>query len=186
MNRKSNKPRGLNRDAIRKMYNDGYCLSSIARKFKCHQHTIMHHIYDLVIPMKNYSRAGILSDNQIVSIRNKFIYGGMSGPTLAKEYNVSQSTILNVIHGIYYRYVPGEILLKDGTIVTIVKGMETNIPIKIKGRRKGGPKTGDKKRTYGCLLPLAEKYGVSRSTICKWLNKGKIRESKYKKYQKEY
>lgn len=38
---KSCKPRGLNRDKIRKMYESGYCISAIARKYDCHLNAIM-------------------------------------------------------------------------------------------------------------------------------------------------
>lgn len=182
---KSNKPRGLNRNKIRKLYNDGYSISALTRKFDCRYNAIMHHIYDLVIPVVSMSRNNNkLNEVQVVSIRNKYIYGGYSAPMLAKEYNVSESTILNTIHGIYYRYIPGEIILKDGTIITIVKGFGTDKPINTKGNKKLGPKIGKPRRKNGCLIPLEKKYGVSKATICRWLNSGKIKESKYKKYKK--
>lgn len=173
---RSNKPRGLDREKIRSMYLEGYCMAAIARKFKCQPNAISHHISDLVVPYKSQIKKGNkLTARQVRAIRRHFIKRNQPADYLAPFYGVSPTTILNVVHGIFYRWVDGEILDKDGTIKVIPKENFTKVRTNNKGRRKPGPKVGSSMSVpQGTLTPLAKEYGVSVSTVSKWVKSGRI------------
>ena len=177
----SNKPRNLNREKIREMYQEGYCSAAIAREFNCHVNAIMHHISDLVIPIHNTKNTKAkLTNKQVKQIRTKYIKNGLAAPILAEIYSVSQSTILNVIHGIYYRHVPGEVISKSGTVYVLPENYASGKATNTKGRLKGGPRPGTIRRQNGILKRLAKKHKVTTSTICKWLKNGKLKEPRRK------
>lgn len=181
----SNRPKGLNKEKIRKLYKDGYCISYIARKYNCRQNAIYHHISDLVIPNKYYiKRFCKLSANQVKEIRKLYINSKISTIYLSSIYEVSETTILNIVHGKFYKWVPGKIINKNGKIEKIPKNYFIDQNVNKKGMMKFGPKVGSKNNMIrGGLKPIADKYNVSTSTICRWIKKEKIKIDKRKKTQ---
>lgn len=174
--RRSNAPRELDRKKIRSMYKKGYCASAIARHFDCQLHAVMHHISDLVIPSLNHRRKNSkLNEKQVNQIRNLYIRKYLSAEAIALKFKISASCVLNVVHGIYYRWVPGEVMSKDGTIYEIPKEFGTTEPLNKKGRKKSGPNKFTVRRVpSGTLIPLAKKYGVATCTISRWIRNGKL------------
>ncbi|MDD5650171.1 MAG: helix-turn-helix domain-containing protein [Candidatus Nanoarchaeia archaeon] len=173
---KSNAPRGLSREKIRELYKQGYCIEAIARKFKCQTNTITHHIYDLTIPCITMIRGNSkLTKKQVQKIRFLFIKNKVSAPKISKEFNVSQSTILNIIHGVFYRWVPGNIIDRNGIVHAIPNGFYIERLLNKKGARKPGPNKYSERLVHaGDLIPLAKKHNVSPCTISRWMRNGKM------------
>lgn len=173
----SNKPKNLDKQKIIDLYKKGICISEIARIFNCRTNAIQHHIGCLSVPYYgNIKRNCKLKYYEVKQIRKKYIYQKIAAPILAKEYNVSETTILNVVNGIFYRWVDGVVKDKDGIIHVIPKKNYTEERYLLKGKKKPGAKEGStKKNSDGSLIKLAKKYKVSTSTICKWIKKGKIK-----------
>jgi len=173
---RSHAPRGLNHQKMRELYTEGYCIEEIARKFKCRTNAVMHHIYDLIIPCVRMIRGNSkLNEKQVKAIRKLFIKDKIPSTLLSVEFNVSESTILNIIHGIFYRWVPGEVLNKDGTIYKIPKGFYVEKIVNKKGARKSGPNKNSKRMVNaGALIPIAKKHKVATCTISRWMRNGKM------------
>lgn len=170
---KSHRPRGLNRVKIRELYKDGWCVASLARKFHCHINAIQQHVFDLTVPQKSMRRSNAkLSDSEVKEIRKLAIDYGYSSPLLSKKFSVSESTILNVIKGKFYRYIPGKVRLYS-EIITIPENFVFESVKQNKGRHKCGPnKNTVRLVSPGSLKPVAKKYGVATCTISRWLRKG--------------
>lgn len=123
----SHAPRGLNREKMRNLYNEGYCIEEIARRFKCRPNAVMHHIYDLTIPCRTMARNNSkLTKKQIQSIRQSFIKKKESAASISRKFEVSATTVLNIVHGIFYRWIPGEIIDNDGVIWVIPEGFHVD------------------------------------------------------------
>lgn len=172
----SNAPRGLDREKMRDLYRQGYCAEEIARRFKCHTNAVVHHIYDLTVPyLKMARRNAKLSDKDVKSIRKLFIKDNVVASLIARTFKVSQSTVLNVAHGVFYRWVPGEIIDKDGVIYEIPEGFHTDFTANKKGAKKSGPNRHTVRMVKsGALLPIAKKYKVATCTISRWMRSGKM------------
>lgn len=176
---KSNAPRGLNREKMRALYKEGYCIEEIARIFKCRTNAVMHHVYDLVVPCITMIRSNSkLTEKQVNAIRKLFIKKKVVASLIAEEFNISQSTVLNVAHGIFYRWVPGEVIDKDGMIHVIPKGFHTKTLLNKIGVRKSGPNNKTKRLVRaGVLIPLAKKHKVATCTISRWMRNGRMTPS---------
>lgn len=176
---KSNAPRNLDSKKMRNMYMKGYAQSAIARRFDCRINAVAHHIHDLIIPTPNNSRNNLkLTSKKVKKIRSLFIYKKMSSTVLASMFNVSQSTILNVVHGVFYRWVPGKIILRSGKIVEISPVLDKTLngrKINRKGIKKSGPnKNSVRLAPVGSLKHISKKHGVSPCTISRRIRTGKI------------
>lgn len=176
---KSNAPRGLDREKMRDLYKNGYCIEAIARKFKCRTNAVMHHVYDLVVPCITMIRTNSkLTDKQVKAVRKLFIDKHVVASVIAIKFGISQSTVLNVAHGIFYRWVPGKVMDKNGVIYEIPKGFHTKTLSNRKGARKSGPNKDTKRLVRsGALIPLAKKHKVSPCTISRWMRNGKMTTS---------
>lgn len=169
--------KNLNREKIRALFKEGYCLQEIARKFNCRSNAIIHHVYDLTIPHVSRIKNNMhkLKARQVKSIRKLYIEEKLSAPTIATKFKVSASTILNIVHGVFYRWVPGEIIDKEGQIYEIPEGFTIDMFTNKKGAMKTGPNENSERYVRpGELLPIAKKFDVSISTVSKWIRKGKI------------
>jgi len=173
---KSHAPRGLNRQKMRDLYADKYCIEAIARKFKCRTNAVMHQVYDLTIPCIKMVRGNSkLTKEQVIVIRKLYIEDKESAPSISKKFNVSESTILNIIHGIFYRWVPGEVINKDGKIYKIPKRFYVDKIMNKKGAKKSGPnKKTERMVNAGVLIPIAKKHKVATCTISRWMRNGKM------------
>jgi predicted DNA-binding protein YlxM (UPF0122 family) len=173
---KSNAPRGLNREKMRDLYKEGYCVEEIARRFKCRTNAVMHHVYDLVVPCVTMIRSNSkLTEKQVKDIRNLFINKKWVASEISDKFKVSQSTVLNVAHGVFYRWVPGEVVGKDGVIYVIPEGFHTKTLSNKKGARKSGPnKSSERMVRAGDLIPIAKKHKVAPCTISRWMRNGKM------------
>lgn len=173
---KSNAPRGLNREKMRALYQEGYCVEDIARRFKCRTNAVVHHVYDLVVPCITMIRSNSkLTEKQVKDIRNLFIKKKWVASEIAEKFDISQSTVLNVVHGIFYRWVPGEVVGKDGVIHVIPEGHHTKTLLNKKGARKSGPNKNTERLVHsGALIPIAKKYKVATCTISRWMRNGKM------------
>lgn len=165
--------KGIDRDEVRRLYREGYCQSAIARKFGVGLQTISYHLRDLIIPAINRSNGNKLTAAQVRRIRRLHIIHKIPCAHIARDYNVSDSAVLNVVHGVFYRWVSGEIITPEG-VIEHLSGETSTSPLNTKGEKKRGHKKGAKRRPHGSLLPIARKYGVSTSTVCRWLKSGKV------------
>jgi hypothetical protein len=172
----SHAPRRLNREKMRELYKEGYCIEEISRQFKCRPNAVMHHIYDLTIPCLTMVRTNSkLTKRQVQSIRKSFINKNESAALISRKFEVSPTTILNIVHGVFYRWVPGEIVDNEGVIWVIPEGFHMNHLSNKKGARKSGPnKYTERKVKSGALIPLAKKHKVAICTISRWMRKGKM------------
>lgn len=164
----------LNKKRIRELYLEGWCVSSLARKFKCRTNAIQHHVFDLVIPRSlKRSSAAKLRISEVKKIRNLAIHKNVPTLVLAIKFGVSESTILNVIKGKFYRYVPGEIRPAMGVFKNIPEGFVSDVKTNLKGRRKCGPNKNTVRNLFpGGLKPIAKKHGVAICTVSRWIRKG--------------
>lgn len=178
--KQNNAPKNLNVEKIREMYLQGYCQSAIARKFRCQLNAVSHHISDLVVPTISMRRKNSkLTERQVNQIRNLFIKQGYPSTTISIMFKVSQSTVLNIAHGIFYRWVPGTVITTGGKIYEIPKDFGVRRPTNQKGMKKSGPNKDTVRRVRsGALIPLAKKYGVAVCTVSRWIRKNKIKVSK--------
>lgn len=185
MNKKkqSNAPKNLNADKMRQMYLNGYCMSAIARHFKCQLNAVTHHLSDLIIPTATMHRSNSkLTSKDVIKIRRLYIKSGYPATILAPMFKVSESSILNIIHGVYYRWVPGEAINRSGMIYTIPEVTISGRDVNKMGMKKSGPNENTVRRVHsGALIPLAKKYGVATCTISRWIKKGKLKAPKVKK-----
>jgi len=116
--------------------------------------------------------------SEVKEIRKLAIDYGWTSPTLSKKFSVSESTILNVIKGKFYRHVPGKVRVYS-EIVIIPENFVFELFKQTKGRRKCGPNENTIRLVPpGALKPIAKKYGVATCTISKWLRKGILQITK--------
>jgi hypothetical protein len=159
---------------IRQLYDDGYGMCYLARKFKCWPNAIWAMVYDLATPRKaskkeqaHFIRSSKVTIDDVIEIR-RLAKQGHGSPFFAKMYGISQTTALNIMNGKTYRWLKG--YTKKGFLN----------PIKISRIRrktdlKPGAKPGIKKTVpRGMLIILSKKYKVAPCTICRWIHKGKI------------
>ena len=169
---RTNAPRGLNREKIRSKFMEGYCVEALARMFDCQSNAILQHVYDLIIPETRMKRTGKLSEREVIAIRSLSLEKGLSSPVLASAFNVSETTILGVVNGKFYRWVPGRVRGRNGDVVDIPENFFVERRTQTKGVRKSGPNSRSKRLVpAGALIPIAKKYGVATCTISRWIRK---------------
>ena len=168
------------KDKMRNLFEKGYAVQYIARKFKCWPNAVWNNVFDLA-PAKFLSNAKIdeiykkssLIPKDITNIR-QLAKKGMGSPTIAELYGIGQSTALSIIRGRTFRWVKGW-TRPHGTTWIYLDPVE--MPhFRVKTDKTYGPKSGTRHQVEpGILLKLSKKYGVSPSTICKWRKKGKLK-----------
>ena len=153
-----NKKAKFNEAQIQKMrdlFEMGFTVAYIARKFDCWPNAVWHHVFDLSVPRKLadkeialYKKNSILTDKQVLDIR-KLAINGLGSDTLASLYNISKSSALSILKGKTYRWLESE--TSSGPIFPIKIDK-----IKRKSDLKPGIKPGQKKQIKnGVLLQLA-------------------------------
>jgi hypothetical protein len=163
------------RAKIRQLFDDGYGICYLARKFKCWPNAIWTIVYDLAIPRKatkkeqeHFLKSSKVTIDDVIEIR-KLAKQGYGSPFFAKMYGISQTTALNIMNGKTYRWLKG--YTKKGFLNPIKIGR-----IRRKTDKKSGAKPGVKKTVpRGTLITLSKKYHVKPCTICRWISKGKIK-----------
>ena len=100
------------RETMRELFEKGYGIHFIARKFKCWPNTVWNHVYDLSTPRKisveekkHYTKNSKLKEADIVRIRQLAVIHGMGSLQIGSMYHISQSAILGIINGKTYRWV---------------------------------------------------------------------------------
>jgi DNA invertase Pin-like site-specific DNA recombinase len=171
----------FNADQIKRMrylYDQGYALRYIARKFNCNPHAVWHRVYDLSPPQKlsakikrHYLRNSKLTEVDVRKIRILAVKQGINAVEIGKIYGISQSTALAIINGKTFRWINGE--TKKGMIEVIEYNYRPKTDLKC------GPKPGSKSKVkQGVLIKYAKQYGVKPCTICRWMKKGKFKVKK--------
>jgi len=161
------------------MFEQNYALSFIARKFDCRPVAVWNNVFDLS-PHSNFSpvkskwamNTAKISIANVKKIRAR-VPKGITASEARKLYNISQSAALSIIRGKTFRWVPGWTRPYADTLVYLEP---IDLPErKIKTDRVRGAKPGSSwtvKR--GTIIKLAKKYGMSKSTICRWRQRGKL------------
>lgn len=160
---------------MRKLFEDGYGIGYIARKFDCWTNAVWHHVYDLSTPRivtkkekKLYTRNSILTVKDICKIRQSGL-SGVSAADIGQSFNISETTALGIIKGKTYRWVKGSVSIGEITPIDIPKE-------KRKTDLKSGLRPGQKRSVKsGVLVKLGKKYGVEPCTIRRWVLKGKLK-----------
>jgi len=166
---------------MKKLYEEGYAINFIARKFCCRQQTVWNCVFQSsipVIPSKNILLRNIkcskLTKDNVTQIRT-LARSGLDSVAISKMYKISQTTTLNVIRGKTFRWIKGWIRPDINSKFIYIKPLNITLP-KPKSDRFCGAKAGSKKTVpRGYLLKLAAKHKRSTSTICRWMKKGKIK-----------
>lgn len=164
------------REKIRGLYLEGYATSYLARKYKCNINAIWNVVFDLQIPyrpesyLKAYKKTARLTEAQVKKIRHLAIDKNVGNNELATKFNVSGSTILSVVKGRTYRWVPGKIRPRMGEL-RYIEPLSGRAP-QTKSDRKSGPNENTVRLAdHGECLKLAKINKVSPSAISRWLRK---------------
>lgn len=183
---------------MRDMFKEGYALGFIARKFKCMVNTVWNNVFDLdfIDSVKiggdfftksyNLSEGKLkcaiscskLSVTEIMKIRELYHKNRRkySCVMLGKKFGVDQTTILGIVRGKTFRWVGGwtrpfrnenEIFLTPYDDVRPCGKTDAVF----------GPKKGSKMYySGGVLKEMAEKEGVSLSTMCRRMKRLRMKE----------
>jgi hypothetical protein len=160
---------------MRKLFEEGYGIGYIARKYDCWTNAVWHHVYDLSTPRivskkeKNlFTKNSKLNINDIRKIRRLGL-SGVSAADIGQSFNISETAALGIMKGKTYRWVEGAVSNGEITPIDIPKE-------KRKTDLKSGIKVGQKRSVKsGVLVKLGKKYGVKPCTIRRWVLKGKLK-----------
>jgi hypothetical protein len=159
------------RDKMRKLFEDGYSICFIARKFKCWPNTVWHHVYKLSTPRviskkeeKLFTNNSKLTKKQIIEIRNS----GLGSIYISRIYNISPTTALGILSGKTYRWVESK------TSKEFLVPLEIPKEIRITDLKRGAKKGQQRSVKSGTLVVLGKKYKVAPCTIRRRILKGKI------------
>jgi hypothetical protein len=163
---------------MRKLFEEGYGIGYIARKFNCYPNTVWHHVFDLSTPRiitkkekELFTHNSKLSVKDVCKIRNLGLKG-VSSADVGLSFGISETCALGIMKGKTYRWVEGPISKGEITPISIPKEIR-------KTDLKSGIKTGQKRSVKsGVLIRLGKKYGVAPCTIRRWIVKGKIKIKK--------
>lgn len=161
--------------SMQSMYERGYAVQYIARKFRCYGNAVWNHVYNLSAPRvlspgEMRQRKGKLTAKQVRGIRDLAIKKGLSAEAIASMFEISTSCALGVIRGKTYRWVAGDIRPRmSEPLVRLVPDSYPKHPAKSDLRR--GFKAGVSKRLVapGVLLKLSEMTGLSPSRLSRML-----------------
>lgn len=113
----------LQKQEMRSLFQDGYALSYIARKFDCRPVAVWNNVFDLSpattfspVKLKWAMNTARISVANVKKIRAK-VPKGISAPEAARLYNISESAALAIIRGKTFRWVPGWTRPYAGTLV---------------------------------------------------------------------
>lgn len=167
-------------NTMRELFKANYSLGYISRKFDCKTNAVWNNVFDLSNhdltegKKKCAKSSSKLTDEQVQSMR-LLAKRGDGSCVLAKMFKISQSAALGVIKGKTYRRVPGWIRLKRN-LQFVYHEPSKQPQEEIKSDKCRGTKLGSKRLAKsGEVLKMAKKYNVSKSTICKWRDKGLIK-----------
>ena len=164
---------------MRSLYEQGYAVQYIARRFNCRSNAVWNRVFDLSAPRhlspgerKRAAASKKFTAREVKAIRRRAISEGVSSAALAQEYGVSQACTLGIIRGKTYRWVAGWIRpSRNGPLVKLVPGDYPEHPQKTDLKR--GFKAGVSVRSvpHGTLVRLSKMTGLSKSTLSRMLRK---------------
>ncbi len=165
-------------EEMRGLVEDGYGIHFVARKLGCRANAVWHHVFDLIPPKKltkkeqdRNLRGSNLTITKVKRIRELGVGEGFSAKEIARKFNISSTSALSIIKGKTFRWIPGKTL--SGVIVPIEYKYEPKTDL------TRGPKKGSKKKVKtGVLEKYAKTHGVDTTTICRWIQKGKLKLKK--------
>lgn len=169
----------LQRQKMRSLFQEGYALSFIARKFDCRPVAVWNNVFDLSpatcfspIKSKWAMNTARISIANVKKIRAR-VLKGIKSTEASQLYGISESAALGIIKGKTFRWVPGWTRPYAETFVYL-QPMDLPEPErktdKVRGAKLGSAWSVKK----GELIRLAKKHNVSTSTICRWKKKGKL------------
>lgn len=170
---------------MRDLFEKGYAVSYIARKFECKPNAVWNTVYDLAECRKlskeeeKYAlRFSKVTKKQVLKIRRDAHKHGCKSWEISETYGISQTGALCIIKGKTFRWLGGWVRPSAyGPWKFLVP-----IPSKKEIRRtdlRRGPKKGSKPKVKsGTLLEIAKKRGISTSSVCRLIKSGKIKVPK--------